>query len=111
MLVIGYIGYAVTGQMERKADVVVRWQLVYFGSLPDNKLADILQSRIEHENMHINYYGLFEANGAHMAGDVLMLPPGLSVERRGMTLEHTLSVAGAGAAAQQAPVGCAWWVR
>jgi signal transduction histidine kinase len=109
MLLIGYIGYAVTGQMERKADVVVRWQLIYFGSLPDNKLADILQSRIEHENMHINYYGLFEANGAHIAGDVLMLPPGLSVERRGMTLEHTLSVAGAGA--KQAPVVRAMAVR
>lgn len=100
MLLIGFIGYAVTGQMERKADVVIQWQLVYFGSLPDNTLADILQSRVEHEHMHINYYGLFAADGRHMAGDVLMLPPGLSVERRGMTLEHTLSVAGV----KQAPV-------
>jgi signal transduction histidine kinase len=109
MLLIGYMGYAVTGQMERKADVVVRWQLVYFDSLPDNKIADILQSRIEHEPMHISYYGLFEANGAHIAGDVLTLPSGLSVERRGMTLEHTLSVAGAGV--KQAPVVRAMAVR
>ncbi|MDB5831624.1 MAG: histidine kinase [Caballeronia sp.] len=107
MLLIGYMGYAVTGQMERKADVVIQWQLVYFGSLPDNKLADILQRRIEHERMHINYYGLFTADGAHIAGDVLMLPPGLSVERRGMTLEHTLSVAGV----KQAPVVRAMAVR
>jgi signal transduction histidine kinase len=57
--------------------------------------------------MHINYYGLFAADGRHMAGDVLMLPPGLSVERRGMTLEHTLSVAGV----KQAPVVRAMAVR
>jgi signal transduction histidine kinase len=107
MLLIGFIGYAVTGQMERRADVVIQWQLVYFGSLPDNTLADILQSRVEHEHMHINYYGLFAADGRHMAGDVLMLPPGLSVERRGMTLEHTLSVAGV----KQAPVVRAMAVR
>jgi signal transduction histidine kinase len=107
MLLIGFIGYAVTGQMERRADVVIQWQLVYFGSLPDNTLADVLQSRVEHEHMHINYYGLFAANGRHMAGDVLMLPPGLSVERRGMTLEHTLSVAGV----KQAPVVRAMAVR
>jgi signal transduction histidine kinase len=107
MLLIGFIGYAVTGQMERRADVLIQWQLVYFGSLPDNTLADILQSRVEHEHMHINYYGLFAADGRHMAGDVLMLPPGLSVERRGMTLEHTLSVAGV----KQAPVVRAMAVR
>jgi len=100
MLLMGFIGYALTGQMERRADVVIQWQLVYFGSLPVNKLADDLQRRVEHERMHINYYGLFAADGRHIAGDVLMLPPQLSVERRGMTLEHTLSVAGG----EQAPV-------
>jgi signal transduction histidine kinase len=100
MLLIGFIGYAVTGQMERRADVVIHWQLVYFGSLPDNKLADVLQRRIEHEFTHANYYGLFTAGGRHIAGDVLVLPPRLSVERGGMTLEHTLSVAGG----EQAPV-------
>jgi hypothetical protein len=35
MLLIGFIGYAVTGQMERRADVVIQWQLVYFGSCFD----------------------------------------------------------------------------
>jgi len=100
MVLIGYIGYAVTGQMERKADVVMQWQLVYFGSLPDDKLSEVLQRRVEHERMHANYYGLFTADGRHVAGDVLRLPPRLSMERDGMTLEHTLSIA----RGEQAPV-------
>ena len=32
MLLIGFIRYAVTGQMERSADVVIQWQLVYFSA-------------------------------------------------------------------------------
>jgi signal transduction histidine kinase len=98
MFLIGFVGYAVTDQMERRADDVIQWQLGYFGSLREDELAVILQRRVEHE--HINYYGLFTADGQHIAGDVLTLPPRLSVERRGMTLKLRLSVTGS----EQAPV-------
>jgi signal transduction histidine kinase len=98
MFLIGFVGYAVTDQMERRADDVIQWQLGYFGSLPEKELAVILQRSVEHE--HINYYGLFTADGQHIAGDVPTLPPQLSVERSGMTFKHTLSVAGS----ERAPI-------
>jgi len=42
---------------------VSQWQLDNFGSLADNKLADILQKRVEHERMHITYSGRLAADG------------------------------------------------
>ncbi|HEV7391303.1 MAG TPA: HAMP domain-containing sensor histidine kinase, partial [Burkholderiales bacterium] len=83
-----------------EADSVMHWQLIYFGSVPDNELGDTLNQRVELERMHTNYYGLFTAHGRYVAGDVLTLPPGLTEERQGMTLHHTLSIVGS----QPAPV-------
>jgi signal transduction histidine kinase len=99
MLLIGFIGWAVTGAMEHETDVVMDWQLLYFDSMPNGGLADAISRRIEHERMHSNYYGLFTADGQHIAGDMLVFPPNLPVNRTGATLD-TLAVAGA----ERAPV-------
>ncbi len=71
MSLLGFIGWAVTGDMEHETDVVMDWQLIYFDSMPDTELADAIHRRLEHERMHANYYGLFSADGQHIAGDVL----------------------------------------
>jgi signal transduction histidine kinase len=94
MLLLGFIGWAVTGDMERETDVVMEWQLIYFDSMPHGELADAIHRRLEHERMHANYYGLFTADGQHVAGDVLTLPPDLPANRQGMTLKHTLQLMG-----------------
>lgn len=100
MLLLGFIGWAVTGDMERETDVPMDWQLIYLDSMPHEQLADAIHRRLEHERMHTNFYGLFSADGQHIAGDILKLPPELAVHRRGRTLEHTLVIEGD----QHAPV-------
>jgi signal transduction histidine kinase len=94
MSLLGFIGCAVTGDMERETDVVMEWQFIYFDSMPHTELADAIHRRLEHERMHTNYYGLFAANGQHIAGDVLTLPANLPADRRGVTLHHTLQIEG-----------------
>jgi signal transduction histidine kinase len=93
MLLMAFIGWAVTGAMEHETDVVMDWQLIYFDSMPHGELADAIHQRIEHERMHTNYYGLFTADGQHIAGDMLVLPASLPVDRTGVTFD-TLAVAG-----------------
>jgi signal transduction histidine kinase len=92
MLLLGFIGWAVTGDMERETDRVMDWQLIYFDSLPDSSLADAIHRRIEHERMHTNYYGLFAADGRLLAGDVLAFPAALPIDRSGKTLDLTLAM-------------------
>jgi signal transduction histidine kinase len=92
MSLLGFIGWAVTGDMEHETDVVMAWQFIYFDSMPHTELADAIHRRLEHERMHANYYGLFSADGQHLAGDVLTIPPNLPPNRSGMTLHHTLQV-------------------
>jgi signal transduction histidine kinase len=94
MSLLGVIGWAVTGDMERETDVVMEWQFIYFDSMPHTELADAIHRRLEHERMHTNYYGLFAADGQHIAGDVLSLPAGLPSDRRGVTVKHTLQILG-----------------
>jgi signal transduction histidine kinase len=90
MSLLGFIGWAVTGDMEHETDVVMEWQLIYFDSTPNSELADAIHRRLEHERMHSNYYGLFSSDGQHIAGDVLTLPSNLPADRSGVTLDHTI---------------------
>ncbi|WNC88548.1 HAMP domain-containing sensor histidine kinase [Paraburkholderia sp. FT54] len=92
MLLLGFIGWAVTGDMERETDVVMDWQLIYFDSLPDSGLVEAIHRRIEHERMHTDYYGLFSAEGGLLAGDVLAYPAALPTNRTGRTLDLTLAL-------------------
>ena len=103
MVLLGLIGRSVTSAMEHQMDVVLHWELIYFDSSPDNELADAIRRRIEHEqheHLHPNYYGLFAADGQHLAGDILALPPSLPVNGDGMTFHHILTLAGS----ERAPV-------
>jgi signal transduction histidine kinase len=100
MSLLGFIGYAVTGDMEHETDVVMAWQFIYFDSMPHTELADAIHRRLERERMHANYYGLFSADGQHIAGDVLSIPSNLPPDRSGMTLHHTLQLVGG----ERAPV-------
>jgi signal transduction histidine kinase len=98
MLLLGFIGWAVTGDMERETDVIMEWQFIYFDSMPHTDLADAIHHRLEREHDHSNYYGLFAPDGTPLAGDVLSLPDHLPTDRRGKTLEHSLQVEGGGPA-------------
>ena len=96
MLLLGVIGWAVTGDMLRETDDVMRWQIIYFDSVPDSELSSALRRRLEHERMHTNYYGLFAPDGRYVAGDVIALPSQLPAAGRALTIRHSLQVVGAG---------------
>ncbi|MFX1734136.1 HAMP domain-containing sensor histidine kinase [Paraburkholderia sp. A1RI_3L] len=99
-LLVGVIAWAATNAMEHDTDDIMAWQLIYFDSIPDVELAGAIHSRLEHERMHTNFYGLFTADGRHIAGDVVHLPPRLTFDRNGRTLRHTLKLVDG----QQSPI-------
>nr|WP_321937468.1 HAMP domain-containing sensor histidine kinase [Paraburkholderia sp. J8-2] len=95
LLLLGFIAYSITATMERSTDVVIDWQLNYFESFSDDDVERAIRNRLEHERLHANYYGLFDADGHWLAGDVLALPPNVPIGRKGVTLKHTLQIDGA----------------
>ncbi|MEA3122077.1 MAG: hypothetical protein QOH33_1638 [Paraburkholderia sp.] len=100
MVLLGVIGWVVTGDMKRETDVVMRWQLIYFDSLPDHQLSSAIHLRLERERMHTNYFGLFAPDGRYVAGDVIVLPPGVPTDGNCVTIGHELKVA----APERAPI-------
>ncbi|RAR57129.1 signal transduction histidine kinase [Paraburkholderia unamae] len=92
VLLLGFVGYSITSTMERSTDVVIKWELNYFDSFPDDEVEHAIQNRLEHERLHANYYGLFSADGHRIAGDVLAIPGDVRIGREGVTLKHTLRI-------------------
>jgi len=92
MLLVGFIAWATTNTMTRDTDEVLDWQLIYFDSIPDNQLTMAIHRRLEHEHMHTNFYGLFAADGKHVAGDILIAPSAIKSDRVGRTLEQPLKL-------------------
>jgi signal transduction histidine kinase len=83
MALLGFLEYSVGSAMEREADSGIRWQMRYFDSKSDDQIAPIIDRRLERENRHTNYYGLFSPDGHRLAGDIVAIPAGLKFERAG----------------------------
>jgi signal transduction histidine kinase len=98
MALLGFLEYSVGTAMEREADSAIRWQMRYFDSKSDDRLASSIDERIERENRHTNYYGLFAPDGHRLAGDIMTLPPGVKFDQPGESLDtstgRTLMLAG-----------------
>jgi signal transduction histidine kinase len=77
MALLGFLEYSVGAAMEREADSGIRWQMRYFDSKSDDQLAAVIGRRLERENRHTNYYGLFAPDGHRLAGDIIEMPPGM----------------------------------
>ena len=92
MTLLSVLSYVVTGEMERQNDIVMEWQLIYLKSIPHNDVAEAVERRLERERLHAAYYGLFSADGRHLAGDVTSLPPGMPTNRTPVTLDRTLPI-------------------
>jgi signal transduction histidine kinase len=80
---LGFIEYSVGAAMEREADSGIRWQMRYFDSKGDDQIAPVIDRRLERENRHTNYYGLFAPDGHRIEGDIFTVPRGLKFERAG----------------------------
>ena len=107
MVLLGVISGTVTRDMERENDDIMRWQLRYFDSIPDSELRAAMRSRLEHEQLHTSYYGLFAPDGRYIEGDVLALPRNLPTNGRCLTIDHALRTVAPG----RAPVVRAIGVR
>jgi signal transduction histidine kinase len=92
MVLIGFIGWSVTTRMEFDADGVLKWQLFYFGSIDDSELPTTIWLRTEGAHTNTDYFGLFAADGKHLAGDIREIPQGFPLDRRGHTLANSLVV-------------------
>jgi signal transduction histidine kinase len=93
---VGFVAWTANDSIEDDTDSILKWQLVYFDSLPDEALPGAIYQRLEHERMHTNYYGLYMADGQYVAGDMLVPPPNLALTRTGRTLEHPLRLLSGG---------------
>jgi signal transduction histidine kinase len=82
-VLLGFLEYSVGRAMEREADSGIRWQLRYFDSKPDDQLAPAIGRRLERENRHTSYYGLFAPDGRKLVGDIDAIPHGLTFEHAG----------------------------
>jgi signal transduction histidine kinase len=89
MALLGVIDYSVTRAMLRETDSGLRWQLRYFDSKTDAELVETIEARLGKTGIHRNYYGLFAANGAHLAGDIQVWPDRLELDPFGHSHEHT----------------------
>lgn len=83
MALLGFLEYSVGAAMEREADSGIRWQMRYFDSKSDDQVAPVIGRRLERENQHSNYYGLFAPDGRRLAGDIVAMPSGLRFDQAG----------------------------
>ena len=93
---VGAVTCMATSALEREADQVLHWQLIYFDSIDDIALPGIINARLERERMHANFYGLFAANGRPLAGDVIVFPPGIEPNLAPVTLKGDLLISDTG---------------
>ncbi|WP_338759427.1 HAMP domain-containing sensor histidine kinase [Massilia sp. METH4] len=91
---LGYVGYTVTANMLNFADVIMHWQRVYFDAIDDSQLVQTVDATLAKERLRVVYYGLFEADGRHVAGKILALPAALKPDGESHTLHSGLRIAG-----------------
>jgi signal transduction histidine kinase len=91
-LIVTGIGWVATRAIERDTDSNLVWQIRYFDSVADPQLPGAIHQRLEHERRHTDYYGLFDATGQYIAGDIARQPDDLAETPRGLTLAHSLAL-------------------
>ncbi len=94
MVLLGLIGWTVTGNMKHQTDAIMNWQLLYFDSVADSDLSTVIR-RIERDRVHTNYYGLFTPDHRYLAGDVMELPPQFPSDGSPIRIRGSFMVAGA----------------
>ena len=91
---LAYVGYNVTDTMQRGTDMIMHWQRLYFDGINDAGLAPAIDATLAKERLHVDYYGLFDASGRHLAGPILVLPTGLAPDGEAATIRSGLRLAG-----------------
>lgn len=75
-----------------QADYNVNWQFAYFSALPRDQLLTRVTDHIRSEpRPAVNYYGVFSRDGRRLAGDIAVVPNGLSLGGNGIWVRPELT--------------------
>lgn len=91
---LGFIAASVSSAMMRQVDSLLTWQVFYYDAIQTAALPSAIHERLEYERMRVNFYGLFDQEGRHLAGDVTSLPNQSLPNRKGVTLDAGLAIEG-----------------
>ena len=90
--ILGIIMWRVTAFMNHQTDHTLYWEAHYYAKLHPDHVVDAIDRRIEQEHMQSNYFGLFDARGRYIAGNILERPAALPVDNGGHAMGNTLPV-------------------
>jgi signal transduction histidine kinase len=77
IMLLGLIYWQTATEMTRRVDQVVLLEKNDFASVSTARLTDEIAKRIQRDQRHIYFYGLFAPDGQRVAGNVPQLPQGL----------------------------------
>lgn len=90
--VLGIIMWRVTAFMAAQTDRTLYWEAHYYVKLHPDHVVDAIDRRIDQEHMQSNYFGLFDAQGRHITGNILTRPPALPIDGAGHAMGNSLPV-------------------
>lgn len=92
-LLFGLVYLRSSQAMFVQADSILLWEARYFDSFKDAELARQIDYRITHQRLG-NFYGLFNASGFRLAGNIAVLPRKAEDEHQTRSFNEVLSVDG-----------------
>lgn len=84
MVLLGFIYWETRHYLENRTDTQLRQQVGYLRSLDEDHMLVALNDYVVLEETNYNAWGLFDAQGKWLYGDILQIPPG--IEPDGATL-------------------------
>lgn len=92
-LLFGLVYVRSSQTMFLQADSILLWEARYFDSFKGDDLASQIHYRIAHQRLG-NLYGLFDANGSRIAGNIVSLPENLKGHGELHSVNASLTVDG-----------------
>ncbi len=80
VMLLGLVYWQTAAEMTRRVDQVLLLEKKDFAALPLERMADEIAKRIQRDQRHIYFYGLFAKDGSRVTGNVPVLPQGLQTD-------------------------------
>jgi len=77
MVLLGFIYWETRHYLENRTDTQLRQQVNYLRSLDEGQMLVALNDYVVLEETNYNAWGLFDAHGKWLYGDILQMPPGV----------------------------------
>ena len=78
MVLLGFIYWETLHYLENRTDLQLKQQVGYLRSLDEEHMLVALNDYVVLEETNYNAWGLFDANGKWLYGDILQIPPGVT---------------------------------